>query len=79
MELERQEERKSIKNIPSLVGLTLIDNDENYFKNLFNKAHTKNYKKINLDKMNLLFIEWDKYLIEQTNKNRNSLGTIFNR
>ena len=55
---------KSIKNIPSLVGLTLIDNDENYFKNLFNKAHTKIYKKINLDKMNLLFIEWDKYLIE---------------
>ena len=53
---------KSIKNIPSLVGLTLIDNDKNYFKDLFYKAHKKNFQIINLDEMNLLFSEWDKYL-----------------
>ena len=45
MELERQEEKKSIKNIPSLVGLTLIDNDENYFKNLLIRHIQKIIKK----------------------------------
>ena len=55
---------KSIKKIPSLVGLTLIDNNKNYFKDLFYTAHKKNYQKIDLDEMNLLFNEWDKYLID---------------
>jgi len=55
---------KSLKEIPSLVGLTLIDKDKNYFKNLYSKAHPKDYKKIDLDKMNLLFNQWDKYLID---------------
>ncbi len=55
---------KSIKKIPSLVGLTLIDNNKNYFKDLFYTAHKKNYQKIDLDEMNLLFNEWDKFLID---------------
>ncbi len=54
---------KSLKAIPSLVGLTLIDKNKNYFQNLYNKAHPKNDKKINLDEMNLLFSDWDKHLI----------------
>ena len=55
---------KSLKEIPSLVGLTLIDKDKNYFKNLYKKAHPKEYKKIDLKKMNLLFSQWDKYLMD---------------
>ena len=54
---------KITKNIPSLVGLTLINKKKDHLQDLYLKAHKKEFN-LDIDAMNILFNEWDKYLIE---------------
>ena len=67
---------KIFKNIPSLVGLSLIHEDKDYFKNSFNKAHLKEFD-IDLNKLNTLFKVWDKYLLQNNLIRTNTSWSAF--